>query len=127
MTSHYDKVLVQILDSVNQQQALEGGQVLAANRIPPESVDDIDATEGFTVHSDPSLFNYVGLFNTQRAPLDNPLVRQALAYATPYEDIIEVAPSARPYRIARRGAARRLPLLGGRARSTATTSRRPRS
>jgi peptide/nickel transport system substrate-binding protein len=88
---HYEKVLVQILDAVNQQQALEGGDVLAANRIPPESVDEIDASDQFTVHSDPSLFNYVGLLNTQRAPLDNKLVRQALAYATPYDDIIEVA------------------------------------
>jgi len=88
---HYEKVLVQILDPINQQQALEGGNVLGANRIPAESVDDVGATEGFTVHSDPSLFNYIGLFNTQKAPLDNPLVRQALAYATPYEDIIEVS------------------------------------
>jgi len=89
--NHYEKVLVHILDAVNQQQALEGGDVLAANRIPPESIDDIDAQEGFTVHSDPSLFNYFGLLNTQRPPLDNPLVRQALAYATPYDDIIEVS------------------------------------
>jgi len=32
----------------------------------------------------------VGLFNTQRAPLDDPKVRQALSYAIPYDDIITV-------------------------------------
>lgn len=87
---HFDKVLVSILDPVNQQQALEGGDIDIANRIPPEAVDDISAMEGFTVHSDPALFNYLGFLNTQRPPLDDVRVRQALAYATPYEDIIEV-------------------------------------
>ena len=64
---------------IDQQQALEGGQVDIANRVPPENIDAIDANPDFTVVRDPSLFNYVGLLNTQRAPLDNTLVRQALA------------------------------------------------
>ena len=90
--NHYEKVLVSITpEAIDQQQALEGGQVDIANRVPPESAAGIDANPDFTVHRDPSLFNYVGLFNTQRAPLDDTRVRQALAYATPYEDIIEVS------------------------------------
>ncbi len=89
--NHYEKVLITIADALGQQQALEGGQIDVANRIPPESAAGLDANPDFTVFRDPSLFNYVGLLNTQRAPLDNPLVRQALAYATPYEDIITVS------------------------------------
>ncbi len=89
--NHYEKVLVSILDPLNQQQALEGGQIDVANRIPTESADEVDALDGFTVHRDPSLFNYVGFLNTERPPLDDVRVRQALAYATPYEDIITVA------------------------------------
>jgi ABC-type transport system substrate-binding protein len=90
--NHYEKVLVSITpEAVDQQQALEGGQVDIANRVPPESAADLDANPDFTVHRDPSLFNYVGLLNTQRAPFDDPLVRKALALATPYQDIIEVA------------------------------------
>jgi len=89
--NHYDKVLVSILEPLAQQQALDGGQVDLANRLPPESIDQYDANPDFEVARDPSLFNYVGYLNTQRAPLDNVLVRQALAYATPYQDIIDVA------------------------------------
>ncbi len=89
---HYEKVLVSITpEAIDQQQALEGGQVDIANRVPPENAAAIDANPDFTVHRDPSLFNYFGLLNTQRAPLDNTLVRQALAYATPYQDLIDVA------------------------------------
>lgn len=89
---HYEKVLVTITpESIDQQQALEGGQVDIANRVPPESVEGLDASPDFTVHRDPSLFTYVGLLNTQRAPLDDTRVRQALALATPYTDIIDVS------------------------------------
>lgn len=89
---HYEKVLVTITpEALDQQQALEGGQVDIANRVPPESVASLEANPDFSVHRDTSLFNYIGLLNTQRAPLDDVRVRQALAYATPYEDIITVS------------------------------------
>lgn len=89
---HYEKVLVTITpEAIDQQQALEGGNVDIANRVPPENVAALDANPDYTVYRDPSLFTYVGLLNTQRAPLDNTLVRQALALATPYQDIIDVS------------------------------------
>ena len=34
--------------------------------------------------------NFTAFFNTLRPPLDNPLVRQALSYAIPYQDIVDV-------------------------------------
>ena len=88
---HYEKVLLTISEAVGQQQALDGGQVDLALRVPAESIDDYEANPDFTVVRDAALFNYVGLLNTQNPPLDDPLVRQAIAYATPYADIIEVA------------------------------------
>jgi len=88
---HYEKVLFTIADAVGQQQALDGGQVDIALRVPAESIDDYEANPDFEVVRDAALFNYVGLLNTQNPPLDDPLVRQAIAYATPYADIIEVA------------------------------------
>jgi len=89
---HYEKVLVTIMsEAVDQQQALDGDQVDLAFNLPSENLDQYEADPDFTVLREPSLFDYVGFFNTQRPPLDDPLVRQALAYATPYADIIEVA------------------------------------
>ena len=89
---HYDKVLVSIIsEAVSQQQALDDGAVDIAFSIPLENVANYANSPDFTILEEPSFFNYVGLFNTQRAPFDDPLVRQALSYATPYQDIIDVA------------------------------------
>lgn len=88
----FDKVLVQIVpEAVQQQQMLEGGEVDLALRIPQENYASFDGREGYTLVSEPAYFNYVGFFNTLRPPLDDARVRQALSYAIPYQDIIDVA------------------------------------
>lgn len=89
---HYDKVLVSIMaEAVDQQQALDGGQVDMAFSVPLENIGRYRDDPAFTVVEEPSFFSYVGLFNTARAPLDDVRVRQALSWATPYGDIITVA------------------------------------
>ena len=88
----YDKVLVQIVpEAVQQQQMLEGGEVDLALRIPEENYASFADKPGYTLVSEPSYFNYVGFLNTLRPPLDNKLVRQAISYAIPYQDLIDVA------------------------------------
>jgi peptide/nickel transport system substrate-binding protein len=69
---------------------LEGGDVDLASRMPAESYDTFKSNPDFTVYEEPSFFNYLGFFNTTKAPLDDPLVRQALSYAIPYQDIINI-------------------------------------
>jgi peptide/nickel transport system substrate-binding protein len=87
---HYDKVLATIMpEAINQQQALDGGDVDIAFSVPLENIDSYRSNADFTVLEEPSFFNYVGLFNTGKAPLDDVKVRQALSYAIPYEDIIQ--------------------------------------
>jgi peptide/nickel transport system substrate-binding protein len=88
----YDKVLVKIVpEAVQQQQMLEGGEVDLALRLPSENYASFADKPGYTLISEPSYFNYVGFLNTLRPPLDNPKVRQAIAYAIPYQNIIDVA------------------------------------
>jgi peptide/nickel transport system substrate-binding protein len=88
----FDKVLFQIVpEAVQQQQMFEGGEVDLAMRLPQENYPTFEGRDGYTVLNEPALFNYVGFFNTLRPPLDDPLVRQALSYAIPYQDIIDVA------------------------------------
>jgi len=87
----FDKVLVQIVpEAVTQQQMLEGGEVDLVTRIPQENYDTFRNNPDYEVITEPSFFNYVGFFNTLRPPLDNVKVRQALSYATPYQDIIDI-------------------------------------
>lgn len=88
----FENVLVSIIaDAVTQEQLLRGGEVDFAHRMPPSSYDAFVADENYTVHTESTLFNYVGFLNVLRPPLDDITFRQALSYATPYEDIIEVA------------------------------------
>lgn len=87
----FDKVLVQIVpEAITQQQLLEGGEVDLVTRIPIENYAAFKENPDYAYYEEPSFFNYVGFFNTLRPPLDNPKVRQALSYATPYEDIITI-------------------------------------
>jgi len=89
--SNYDTVLVQIVpEALTQQQMLEGGDVDLVTRVPAENYDSFRNNPDFTFYEEPSFFNYVGYFNTLRAPLDDVRVRQALSYAIPYEDIIKI-------------------------------------
>ncbi len=87
----FDKVVVQIVpEATTQQQMLEGGQVDLVSRIPNENYENFKNNPDYTYYEEPSFFNYVGYFNTLRAPLDNVKVRQALSYAIPYDDIIAI-------------------------------------
>ncbi len=88
----FDIVLVSIVaDDVTQEQLLRGEEVDLALRLPPSSYQSLVDSEDFTVFTEPTLFNYLGFLNVLRPPLDNVAFRQALSYATPYEQIIEVA------------------------------------
>jgi len=88
----FDKVVISIVpEQVVQAQMLEGGEVDLALALPAETIPSFRDNPNFEVYEDPSFFNYVGFLNTQKPPLDNQLVRQAIAYAIPYEDIVEVA------------------------------------
>lgn len=91
--NHFDKVVVSIVpEAVTQQQMLEGGQVDLALSLPLENVKRFKDNANFVVLEEPALFNYIGYLNTKRPPLDNKLVRQAIAYAIPYDDIVAVGP-----------------------------------
>jgi peptide/nickel transport system substrate-binding protein len=88
---HFDKVQVLITpDSDQQQRMLENGKVDLALQMPMEKIGAFRTKPGYTFVEEPSFFNYVGFFNTLRPPLDNKLVRQALSYAIPYDDIIAI-------------------------------------
>lgn len=90
--NNYDIVLCQIVpEATTQQQLLEGGEVDLAGSIPPDNLDAFRNNPDYTVYEEKSFFNYVGFFNTLKPPLDNPLVRQALSYAIPYQDIINIS------------------------------------
>ncbi|MGH3704309.1 MAG: ABC transporter substrate-binding protein [Agromyces sp.] len=88
---HYDIIDIAITpDAVTAQQMLTSGEVDLATSLPLENVDTVASDLGGEVRTANSPFNFVAFFNTTKAPLDDPKVRQALSLAVPYDDIIEV-------------------------------------
>jgi peptide/nickel transport system substrate-binding protein len=87
----FDKVVVSMVpEEVVQAQMLEGGEADLATALPTERIPDFRANPDFTVYDDNSFYNYITYLNTKKPPLDNPLVRQAISYAIPYQDIVTV-------------------------------------
>jgi len=89
--NHFDKVVISIVpEAVTQQQMLEGGQVDLASSVPLENIQRFKDNPKFTVYEEPSPFDYVAFLNTKKPPLDNKLVRQAIAYAVNYDDVVAI-------------------------------------
>jgi peptide/nickel transport system substrate-binding protein len=54
------------------------------------NLEALDARDDVTVTINPSFMNMLGLINMKKEPTNNRLVRQALSYAFPYQQFIEV-------------------------------------
>ncbi|MBN2050674.1 MAG: ABC transporter substrate-binding protein [Spirochaetales bacterium] len=91
-TPAVQRVLVRIVkDAVTMQNMLEAGQADIVTLIPKESLSSVDDRDDCKVLTGPSFMNYAIHLNTQKPPLDNVLVRRAISYAIPYDDVITVS------------------------------------
>jgi len=88
-----NKVVFKVYPDVNTEiLALKKGDVdVIANALPPAQVKDLKATNGITVTEVPGLGFTHMTYNMKRQPMDNVLVRQALAHAVDYNAIRAVA------------------------------------
>ncbi|MGD9695826.1 MAG: peptide ABC transporter substrate-binding protein [Thermoleophilia bacterium] len=89
---HLDRIVVNFLDSPGA--ALAALRQREAQLITPPPDPDLlrraRATDGVTVRSVPSVFLEHIILNTQAAPLDDPSVRRALAYAIDRDQVVKV-------------------------------------
>lgn len=87
----FKKVVVkEVAEAGTQRQLLESGAVDGITLVDRDQVDALKGNPDVTVYAAPSLNTHLMFFNTQKKPLDNQMVRQALSYAIPYQDIITV-------------------------------------
>ena len=85
----YNQVVVQqVADPSTQRQMLEGGQVDIVDGLSFDDVPALQNNPAVKIVKLHSVQNEMLLFNTQRKPLDNVKVRQALSYALPYQDLL---------------------------------------
>ena len=88
----YDYVVVKkIVESSARRQMVEKGDATVAIGLPAEDLEQLTTNPNVKVNVGPSLENLFVMFNTEKAPLNNKLVRQALAYAFPYEKVVKYA------------------------------------
>ena len=85
----FHKVVFDIVEEPTvRQQMIEAGEADVTYLLPRENYEALDAREDVTVYTNPSFQNLIGLLNHEKPPLDDPLVRQAISYAFPYDDLI---------------------------------------
>ncbi len=87
-----DVFIIKIVkDAVVQEKLVLAGDIQIAEYVPLEDVEMLKEDPRVQVVIKPSFQNLLLLFNTRKPPLDNVLVRRAIAHAIPYEDIVKVA------------------------------------
>ena len=87
-----DVFIVKIVkDDVTQERLVLSGDIHIAEYVPLDDVAALEKNPKVQVAMKPSFQNLLLLFNTKKPPLDNVLVRRAIAHAIPYEDIVKVA------------------------------------
>jgi len=87
---HFDKVLFNTIPEPSTRRLMiESGDADFTNRLPVTEIEALKSKANVEVVEIPSYQNLVAQFNTEKPPLDNKLVRKALAYTIPYDAIVE--------------------------------------
>jgi len=86
---HFDKIVFQeVSEASTRAQMVQAGQADFVDNLPIEQIDRLRSDPNVAITQTPSFQNLLGFFNTAKPPLDNVLVREALSYAVPYDQII---------------------------------------
>jgi peptide/nickel transport system substrate-binding protein len=89
---HFDKIYYKkVSEDTSRRQMLEKGDADWTMELTSEDIEALKTNPNVTIEVNPSFENLLGFFNTEKAPLNNKLVRQALSYAFPYEDVVKYA------------------------------------
>ena len=88
--NQFDMIVFEVVtDPVAAMQLIEEGEADFHRDPPLERVAELQAGGDVKVYTQPSFQHMVLMLNTRKPPLDNKLVRQALAYSFPYDQFIE--------------------------------------
>ncbi len=84
-------IFKQVPDDSTRRLLLETGAADYTNRLANEMLDAVDANPALDVVKATVWNGFLFFFNTLKPPLDDVLVRKALAYSIPYQEIIDGA------------------------------------
>ncbi len=87
-----DVFIVKIVkDTVTQERLVQSGAVGIAEYVPLEDINTLKNNPSLQVVTKASFQNLLMFFNTKKLPLNNVLVRKAIAHAIPYDAIVQMA------------------------------------
>lgn len=90
--NQFQKVVTKLVqEGSTQRQMLESGAVDCANGLSYDDIPTLEKNPNLKIDRVKSVLTDIMFMNTQRPPLDDVQVRQALSWAVPYEDIIIAA------------------------------------
>jgi peptide/nickel transport system substrate-binding protein len=88
--NQFDKALIKMVaETSTRRQMLEGDQTDIVVDLPVEDIQAIKDNPDIDIIETPSFQNMIAFFNIEKEPLNNKLVRQAISYAIPYEQIVD--------------------------------------
>lgn len=87
--SRYDKVLIKLItENSARRQMVENGEADIAYEFNLTDIEAMSKNENLAIYSNNAYQSKAVHINTKKAPLDNVTLRKAMAYAWPYEDIV---------------------------------------
>jgi peptide/nickel transport system substrate-binding protein len=87
--NQFQRIVVKVVaEAGTQRQMLEAGEIDYAGLVARDQADAMSAGGSIDIVKAQTWQNYLMFFNTQKPPLDDVKVRQALSYAVPYKDLI---------------------------------------
>jgi len=87
--NHFKKAVIKgVSEAVTRRLLIEKGDVDITIELPYEDIAPLQNNKDVNILIGSSFQNLMLYFNTQKEPLNNKLVRQALSYAFPYQDVV---------------------------------------
>ncbi len=88
---HFEKAVIQQISEVaTRRQLVEQGVADITLELTPGDIEALENNPDVNIDFTPSFENLQFFMNTEKEPLNNKLVRKALSYAFPYQDVIDV-------------------------------------
>ncbi len=90
--NHIDKVVMKKFpETSSRRQLIEKGEASVTIELPSEDLEALKQNPNVNIITGPTFTNLLIHMNTKVEPMNNKLVRQALSYAFPYEDVMKYA------------------------------------
>jgi len=85
----FDKAVIKVVrDETVQEQMIKSGEAQVVQQVPFADISSLQGDPNVKVYTSPQYQNLVGLLNNKKFPFNNTLLRQAISYAIPYDQIV---------------------------------------